>query len=179
MSALELLCHFMTDANSGPWAAKDLRTLASLQATCKEAHSIRDGFIDERKSVAKAHKANMRKLKKHIGGYIYLAREQSIEDDEEYFVHPFTGEFDYADCRGAWYDDDRLKYGDNPLTIEEMEERDANLRAQHLDFSMRLRVHHGLLANSPWMYPQDDTESDIEPDGEEPESGVDHSDYAM
>jgi hypothetical protein len=170
MSALELVCLYMTDANSGPWLPKDLRTITSLQATCKEARTIRHGFIEERKSVAirdgfiedrksvdKAHKANMRKLKKHIGGYIYLAREQSIEDDEEYFVHPFTGEFDYTDSRGAWYDDDRVKYGDNPLTSDEMEERDRMMRDKPLPFSMSLQVHHGLLANCPWTFPQYDT----------------------
>ena len=144
MSALELVCHFMTDDNSRPWAAKDLRTIASLQATCKEARSIRDNFIEDRKSVAKAHKANMRKLKKHIGGYIYLASESASEyRGEEYFINPFTGEFDYADHRGAWNDDARLKYGD-PLTVEEIEERDRMMRDKPLPSNMSHLVHHGL-----------------------------------
>ena len=153
MSALELVCLYMTDANSGPWAAKDLRTLASLQATCKEAHSIRDGFIDDRKSAVMAHKATMRKLKKHIAGYICDARDCSDCKGDEYFVNPFTGEFDYTDYRGAWWDDDRLKCGDNPLTVEVIEERDRMARDNPVPLSMSYRVHHGLFANSPWMPP--------------------------
>ena len=146
-----------------------------LQATCKEAHSIRDGFIDERKSAVKAHKATMRKLKKHIAGYIYEAREESIEYDREYFVHPFTGEFDYTDCRGAWYDDDRLKYGDNPLTSEEMEERARMMRDKPLQFSMSLRVHHGLQHRDDlWAHWERN-----ELDDEDTESDVEHSDYEM
>ena len=173
MSALDFVCHWMTDSNSGPWAAKDLRTLASLQATCKEAHSIRDNFIEDRKSVAKAHKANMRKLKKHIGGYIYLASEQASEyRREEYFINPFTGEFDYSDHRGAWNDDERVKYGGNPLTVEESEERDRVMRDKPLPLNMSRLVHYGLRATSHRMYPQDATELD----DEDPESGSEYSD---
>ena len=148
-----------------------------LQATCKEAHSIRDGFIDERKSAVKAHKVTMRKLKKHIAGYIYEARNCSDWRAQSEFVNPFTGEFDYTDYRGAWYDDDR----ENPLTVEVIEERDRMVRDNPVPLS--ILVHHGLQHYSPpLMPPHDDTESDeedIESDEEEPESGVEHSDYEM
>jgi hypothetical protein len=154
------LCHFMTDANSGPWFPKDLRTIASLQATCKATRSIRNGFIEERKSVAirdgfiedrksvdKAHKATMRQLKKHIDEYIYEAIETASEyHREEYFINPFTGEFDYTDYRGAWNDDDRVKYN-QPLTVEEIEERDRMMRGQLLPLNLSRLVHHGLKDN--------------------------------
>jgi hypothetical protein len=168
MSALELVCLYMTDANSGPWATKDLRTLASLQATCKEAHSIRDGFIDERKSMAirngfiddrkfvdKAHKVNMRKLKRHITGYICEARDISDSKDQSKFVNPFSGEFDYTDHGGAWWDDARGKYGDYyTLTVEEIEERDRMVRDNPVPLSMTHLVHHGLQHyDPPWVPP--------------------------
>ena len=166
---LECLSHFMVAVTSdeGAWKAQDLKALASIQATCRSSRAICDRAPRTRKPIAKAHKANMLNLKKHIEYHVVEARDMSLELDREFWVHPFSGEFDYTDDRGMWLDNVRHQYK-TPLTSQAIQDRDTALCAQHLgEDYVRLYVHHGLMDRSAWRHPLEETESESESESDE------------
>ena len=89
--ALAQVCYFLT-GDSGAWNTKDLRDLASLQATCKDAREICARPVQTRKPAAQAYRTLIQDLAEYHDLKVNHARDSAREDDEDEWEHPFTGE---------------------------------------------------------------------------------------
>ena len=95
--ALELVCHFLS-RDSKTWTAKDLKDLAAIQRTCRDAQRLCARTSRQRKPAAQAHKAMMEDLEEYIEYKVSDARGMAKDDGDEEWVHPFTGEV----CQLVW-----------------------------------------------------------------------------
>ena len=93
---LEYLSHFMA-SDEGAWKAKDLKDLASLQATCKTNRAICERATRTRKPIAQAHRALIEELRDNFynrdlySDYkINYARDSRRDENYKYWQHPFT-----------------------------------------------------------------------------------------
>ena len=89
--ALELVCHFLS-GESGAWTAKDLKDLAAIQVTCKDARTLCARTSQQRKHAAQAHRAMMQDLHEYIDYKVNDARDMARDEGEEDWEDPFTGE---------------------------------------------------------------------------------------
>ena len=92
--ALELVCNFM---QSGPWTSKELKDLAAVEATCKEARaSLKPSRV--RKPVAQARKALMEDLadwweakhEEYMDYQVNDARDSARDKGQIVWQHPFS-----------------------------------------------------------------------------------------
>ena len=91
--ALIQVCHFLA-GGAGAWTAKDMKDLAALQGTCKDATMICKRVARERKPIAQAHRANMDEFIECIECRIDHARCCARDEGESHWRNPFTKEWE-------------------------------------------------------------------------------------
>jgi len=123
--ALIQVCHFLA-GGEGAWTVKDMKDLAALQGTCKNARRISKHSFQERKPIAQAQRALMEDLAAYFDRRI--KEEQNYwkyEEPQPFWQHPFTGEWvDFPKLRARNDLTPTLELADHEcwLTKEEMEE---------------------------------------------------------
>ena len=93
---LECLSHFMT-SDEGVWKAKDLKDLASLQATCRSNRAICERVARTRMPIAHAHRALIEDLQGNFKDRMLYSdfkvnyvRDIRRDEGYRYWRHPFT-----------------------------------------------------------------------------------------